>query len=92
MRVAIVGKTALKGGKKTASLNYEFIFARERHSLICDLPKCDLVLSQFPLTTACQLNNTVQDIQVAFAYAIHEILLTIQTMGLRSLGLAVFST
>ena len=78
MRLAIVGKTTLKRGKKTASLNYEYLLARERHSLICHLAKCWLVLSLFPLTTACQLNIAVQDIQDAFAYAIHEIFLTIR--------------
>jgi len=56
-------------------------FLLERHSLICDLANCDLVLSKFPLTTACQLNITVQDIQDAFVYAIHEILLTVRNNG-----------
>jgi len=36
------------------------------------------MLSQFPLTTACQFIITVQNIQNAFAYGIHEILLTIR--------------
>jgi len=81
MRQPIVGKTALKRGKKTASLNNEFLLAREGHSIICNLTKCGLVFSQFPLTTASQLNITVQDIQDAFAYAIHDIRLTIRNNG-----------
>ena len=62
-------------------MNYEFLPARESPSLMCDLAKCIFMLSQFSLTTGCQFNIAVQDVQDAFSYAIHEILLTIRNNG-----------
>ena len=62
-------------------MNYEFLLARERHSLIGDLAKRDFIVSQFLLTTVCEINIAVQDVQDAFAYAIHEILLIIRNNG-----------
>ena len=62
-------------------VRYEFLLDRQKHSLTCVLAKGGLVLSQFPLTTACQLHIAVQDIQDAVAYAIQDILLTIRNNG-----------
>ena len=76
MRLAIVGKTTLKRGNKKPPLSSMNFFLLERGTR--NLTKCGLGLSQFPPTTACQINITVQDIQDTFGYAIHEIRLTIR--------------
>ena len=83
IKLAITGKNGVQQREQEcASLDYELLFAAERHSLFGHLGVCSLVLSQFSSVRIGQLDVAVQDVQDAFAFAIHEFLFTVRDYGL----------
>jgi len=93
MSLAFVGETSLKRGKKTASLNYEFLLARERDTrLSTTLRSVTLCFRTFRLLQPVKLVLPFKTFRMHSLMLYTRSFIQFETMTLRSLGSAVFST